>query len=282
MADPLTPSTLLVGLIGGAAGSVFTAWIGYMVQNRLAGQRRKEKEKSLAYVALVKISALVATTRLMRKMSPVAMSPPEFHQQVREVMNKTPGITEIQAICAFTSVMMTHEANGSMGMDSRQMTGFFMSMAVPQFERMSSDFYIGPTQLSELPQQSIETYALVAASLSVFGTALTQLSEYAKGGPEAIVSAQSLYGYWLGYDLMEKNAERLRKELVAHANLQEDDAESLLTRQMDEFSRNAPTSLVEFFNLDLAAHEFKSFLDAQAETMMGTTAPISSGPEASA
>lgn len=263
MADPIQPSALLVGLVGGAVGSVFTAWIGYLVQNRLAARRRVEKEESLAYVALVKISTIVVNTRIMKE-GPLTLAPVRaFREQLDTLIAANPGMTEQHAACALLSVLLTHEGNSELGLDSRQMVGHLVSMAMPQFERIAADFQIGPSQLAEMPRPAVEAYSLVAAALSTFGGSLTMMKEYADGGSETLVSPEGLYMCWASYDFLATNAERLRKELVAHARVGAKDAEDMLERQRADFTSHLPMIMAAREPLDVAKKAIKPLIDAQ-------------------
>jgi hypothetical protein len=143
------------------------------------------------------------------------------------------------------------------------MLGHMISSTLPQFERISSDFQIGPSQLAEMPRSAVETYSLVASALSTFGSTLMLLKEYANGGAEQLVSPQTLYTCWAAFDFLAKNAEKLRMELVVHAKVDEKEAEELLTRQRADFTSHVPLILSSKEHLEAATSALKPIMDAQ-------------------
>ena len=68
---------------------------------------------------------------------------------------------------------------------------------------------------------------------------------------------------WAAYDFLSKNAEKLRRELVTHAKVNEKEAEEILTRQRADFTSHMPTILASEEHLQAAVGAIKPVMDAQ-------------------
>ena len=67
-------TNLEIALIGGITGALLTAILSFVVQNELAKRRRKEDERRMAYVCLVKVSDIVSMEMLIKRLSNVYIS----------------------------------------------------------------------------------------------------------------------------------------------------------------------------------------------------------------
>ncbi len=219
--------TNLTAITAALFGSIMTACLSYVVQQKLAKRRRREEEERLAFVYMVQITPFVAAEAVVKKIGEIYES--VYGKYLQEDLDKIKSsdskLSDTQAWCALIAAALIEHMreNGTndpiwprKDMDLKSISDYFETYNIPL------------NLLSQMPQDAVVAYFEMQNAIEGIKTVIQQLERWQKSNEQTSLNAESLYAHWTRITALSENAKTLRKALIIKGNVSHEKADEIL------------------------------------------------------
>jgi hypothetical protein len=267
-----------IALLSGLFGAVITAIFNYFINIRLAKREQKRKEQRIAYVYLVKVSDVVATDLVLRKVflwELKRIDPDNTLQKLRsQLKNLSEKIDAAHGACA----ILANALNESDSDAHKKLRDAFqlMSGSEKSFDEVLG-FQLPEELLVQLPRESVIHYSLFIKNILDIKRAFNLWLHWTKTGDRNLLNANTLYSHWSTIKDISTNARKLRDILIEKGRVSPHEADNLLNLQQTKLSEGIKDFLYAGKVMEILSKMYKKAEEKKlSQTLLGENITASS------
>lgn len=233
-------TTLTAGLIGSLIGSIATACLTYLVQQKLAAKRREEEERRLAFVYLVQITPFVATEQILKNLgAAVASTYGKFVDSELEKIKSSDGtLDDTQAWCALIAAGLDQYIRQGGKISYSQ-----LSRHLHEFSESLDSYKIPMNLLSQVPAGTVVAYYEMLGSIDTLKNSIKYWELWGLSKGKDLISADTIHSQLIEVGALSKNARILRELLISRGKVPSPEADKILKAMILDGTRRSFSSL---------------------------------------
>lgn len=241
-----------LALISGLIGALVSAALSFIVRRVLDARVQREAERKLAYVLLVRTSALLATETVIRAFMEEMLTTPSAREAFATSDAKYNASHRVSAILAF--ILNLLPAEGLIKNSQFRMFPRYIALLLED----ARESRLSPEQLAKLPREAILAFGNFQAEHAQMCQVASLWRDYFEHGERFWVTAEVLHGQWRALRRFMESARAVRTILVKHEAATLSEADRLLASQISTLKLGVMTGLSDKPKLAAAASQLLS------------------------